>query len=441
MLVQAAVLALAVAPAAQAATVGAGASRLTFEAAGGEANRATFGWEGASVRIDDPGAGIVLGLGCLPDGLTLTTARCPSPAGGPLGGLTGCDVCGLAVALGDRDDVADLRGTPPFLFATVNGGAGADRLSADGERATLMGDSGDDTLTGRAADGGPGDDRILGTNGDDGPLIGGPGADTITGDGGEDTASYEDRAGPVRVTLDAIADDGADGERDDVRTENVTGGKGDDVLIGGGAANRLNAGAGENELRGAGGRDRLLGGPDRDTLDGGPGDDTILSSVGARRATDDVICGAGDDEAQVTRADRVADDCEHVYYGGTPVPRLTIAGPARVRARGGVLRLSVSAQPAESGFHPAPGSELPPGPQIRATATLRALRGRPRGVLGRATLAPFAAPATAPLALRLTARARRELAARGTIRMRVAIAARDAEGNESLTRRLLVVRR
>ena len=150
-----------------------------------------------------------------------------------------------------------------------------------------MGEGGDDTLTGRAVVGGPGDDRILGTNGDDGPLIGGPGADTIDGDGGEDTASYADRAGPVRVTLDAIADDGADGERDDVRTENVTGGEGDDVLIGDGAANRLNAGAGENELRGAGGRDRLLGGPDRDTLDGGPGDDTTSprSARGTRPTT------------------------------------------------------------------------------------------------------------------------------------------------------------
>jgi hypothetical protein len=117
--------------------------------------------------------------------------------------------------------------------------------------------------------------------------------------------------------------------------------------------------------------------------------------------TDALTCGAGEDEAQATRADRVATDCEHVYFGGTPLPR----------------------------------------PAIAATASLRALRGRPRGVLARARLVPFSALGTAALRLRLSRLATRALACRGTIRMRLEISARDAEGNASITRRIVVVRR
>lgn len=387
-----AVAALAGTPA-LAANAGSDLMRLSYEAGSGESNRVVVTWEGATVSVRDPG--VTLLLGCVPEGLT--AVRCLAPSGNPLAGPGGCAACTALIATGDGDDRAHVVNAPPAgLSAVLDGGAGDDTLS------------------------------------------GGMGAELIRGGPGDDTASYADRATAVHVTLDETAGDGAAGEGDDVRTENVTGGAGDDVLIGNGAANELSAGAGGSDrLIGLGGPDTLSGGAGRDTLDGGPGDDTLLSFGNAAGVIDEIICGAGEDEVQVARRDRVAMDCEHVYFGGTPVPRLAIGGAERVRARGGVLRLAITARSAEE----TSGSRSTAGPAITASASLRAVRGRPGGALARARLARFAIPATTHLTLRLTTRARRELARRGTIRMRLEINARDEDGNESLTRRVLVVRR
>jgi Ca2+-binding RTX toxin-like protein len=213
------------------------------------------------------------------------------------------------------------------------------------------------------------------------------------------------------------------------------------VLSGDDGANELSAGSGgADRLSGRGGPDTLIGGPGHDALDGGTGADQLLSFGNTHGAVDALTCGAGEDEAQAARADSVATDCEHVYFGGTPLPRLTIAGGDRVRARRGVVRFSVSARPAEDGPRGTPGA-APTGPAITATASLRAQRGIPSGVLARARMAPFAAPGGAALTLRLSRLGTRALARRGTIRMRVEIGARDIEGNASITRRIVVVRR
>jgi hypothetical protein len=334
----------------------------------------------------------------VPEGLTVV--RCLAPSGNPPVDMGDCSTCSALIATGDGDDSVRVIGTP-----------------APGLRMRMTGGAGDDTLSGSV------------------------GADAIYGEAGADTASYEGRGEPLAVTLDATADDGAAGEGDDVRTEGVTGGAGDDVLIGDDAANELSAGAGgADRISGLGGPDTLVGGPGRDALDGGPGADRLLSFGNRPGVADALTCGAGEDEAQATRADGVATDCEHVYFGGTPLPRLAIGGPDRVRARRGLLRFAVVARPAEDGPPGAPGA-VPPGPAISATATLRALRGRPGGVLARARIAPFAAPGAAALRLRLSRLATRALARRGTLRMRLQISARDAEGNSSITRRIVVVRR
>jgi hypothetical protein len=427
--------------AALAATAGSDLTKLNFEAGAGEANRVVVTWDGVTVSVRDPGAPLV--LGCIPAGLDAVV--CTAPAGNPLTRFGGCDACTARILTGDGDDTAQVVNAPQNgLRVLLDGGDGADTLSSDAGLGTVLGGAGDDTLSGHDAEGGPGDDRLLGTAGDDGQLAGGPGADTLTGGDGTDTATYRERGEAVRVTLGSGADDGAAGERDDVRTENVTGGAGDDVLTGDGAANELDGGAGGDRLSGAGGTDTLLGGPGRDTLDGGAGDDTLLSFANAPGVVDDVACAGGDDIVQASHQDHVALDCEHVYFGATPVPRLQIDGAARMRARNGVLRLALTAHSEEEASEAAgrpPPVQPPDGPAITASATLAAVRGTPRGVLARARPASFAAPGSTPLRLRLTPRARRELARRGAIRMRVTITARDADGNESLTRRILVVRR
>jgi Ca2+-binding RTX toxin-like protein len=378
------------------ASAGSDFTKLVFEAGDGEVNRVVVTWDGATAGVSD--SGIALLLGCVPE--SFNAVRCLTPSGDPLAAHDSCRACTALIATGDGDDSVRVVGAPPAGLQT--------RLA-----------------------GGPGDDT----------LAGGTGPEAIEGDAGSDTASYADRARPVAVTLDGQADDGARDEGDDVRTEDVTGGAGDDVLTGDDHANELSAGAGgDDRLSGLGGDDTLIGGPGRDTLDGGAGDDTLLSFGNPRGVVDDVRCGAGDDQAQVPRTDRVALDCEHVYFGGTPVPRLAVAGAERIRARRGVLRLVLLAGTEEQAPG-ARGSGTGERAAVMATASLRALHGTPGGLLARARLGPFGAPGTVALRLKLGPRTRREIARRGAIRMILEISARDPAGNTSLTRRIVVVRR
>ncbi len=109
-----------------------------------------------------------------------------------------------------------------------------------------------------------------GADGDD-MLIGNGAGDVLAGGAGTDTASYATNgvAQGVTVTLDGENNDGTGGgsEGDNVvGTENVTGGSGDDKLVG----NQR-----PNDLRGAGGADVIVGGGGNDPLDGGTGTDTV----------------------------------------------------------------------------------------------------------------------------------------------------------------------
>jgi Ca2+-binding RTX toxin-like protein len=143
-------------------------------------------------------------------------------------------------------------------FEAVKGGAGGDTLISAypaGNPVRLEGELGNDTLTGGASDD---------------TLVGGAGSDVVNGQGGTDTALYP-VADAVVVTLnngsakdDGGPDDGAAGARDSVSTENVTGGSGNDVLIGDGGANRIRGGDGDDSVQGGLGTDDLGGGAGRD---------------------------------------------------------------------------------------------------------------------------------------------------------------------------------
>lgn len=60
----------------------------------------------------------------------------------------------------------------------------------------------------------------------------------------------------------------------------IRGGEGNDVLVGGAAADKLIGGPGNDELNGRGGNDVLIGGPGDDTLIGGPGNDILQGGTG-----------------------------------------------------------------------------------------------------------------------------------------------------------------
>ena len=175
------------------------------------------------------------------------------------------------------------------------GGGGADRLCGGLGRDRLDGGAGIDTVdygdkTGAVAltlngatavavsVGGVAEDTLLNVEN----VIGGAGADTLTGDAlanlfrgglgrdrldgraGLDTADYSDKAASVSVTLNGSTAVsvlvGGVAEDTILNIENVTGGAGDDVLVGDGLANVLVGGAGSDLLQGGLGRDRIDGG-------------------------------------------------------------------------------------------------------------------------------------------------------------------------------------
>ncbi|HEY2601102.1 MAG TPA: hypothetical protein VGI67_06065 [Thermoleophilaceae bacterium] len=129
-------------------------------------------------------------------------------------------------------------------------GGGTAIPSCAGKKATIVGTTGRDKLTGtRHADvivalagndtikGGGGNDTICAGGGND-KISGGAGRDLIFGQNGKDTLS---------------------------------GGAGKDTLRGGAGNDRLSGGAGADVLSGQGGKDTLVGGAGKDRLSGGPG--------------------------------------------------------------------------------------------------------------------------------------------------------------------------
>jgi Ca2+-binding RTX toxin-like protein len=199
----------------------------------------------------------------------------------------------LVVDGGAGNDIIDASAysdSPALRRLRMFGGDGNDRLVGDGSGNRLYGDSGDDLLYG-----GDGPDLLYGGPGND-TMYGGPGtdhffaestldgADVLHGGPGEDLASYAARSAAVHVTLGGdAADDGAAGEGDsiDLDVEDVTGGAGDDVLVGSGKRNRLNGGAGDDEVYGGAGDDVLDGGDGDDQVFGEDGDDGVFGENGA----------------------------------------------------------------------------------------------------------------------------------------------------------------
>jgi Ca2+-binding RTX toxin-like protein len=266
----------------------------------------------------------------------------------------------------------------------INGGAGPDRLRGGAGIDTIHGGDGDDEIRGEggddivAGDGGPdivdggaGSDAESGGDGDDvfeqsgigqpqndlpngaDDLSGGPGTDLVqygdTGFGGFGPGALVGRTAAVTVDLDGAADDGGAGEGDNARAdiEQVTGGLGDDTLVGNAAANVLRGFAGADVLRGGDSGDQIegLGATDDDplgveadvvdggdTLDGGGGADVINGNEGddtieARDTVVDTIdCGLGNDGGNADSVDALT-RCEVVLLQLPPDPQPT-ATPA-----------------------------------------------------------------------------------------------------------------
>ena len=213
-----------------------------------------------------------------------------------LDGNTGAD----SIVGGPGGDAADYsdRLAPVAASADGIGGDGeageGDNIAGDVE--DLYGGADDDVLVGN------GDAGILDGGGADDLLDGGGGADDLFGGAGADRVTYAGRGGPVTVDLTTFGGDGEVGEDDDIAddVEKVSGGAGNDTLIGDGAANILNGGEGVDTINGGGGFDLLHGDGGNDNINGAGGTDQIFGDGGNDTLLGDIendtlSGGAGDD--------------------------------------------------------------------------------------------------------------------------------------------------
>jgi Ca2+-binding RTX toxin-like protein len=233
--------------------------------------------------------------------------------------LAECEVTGDSVSI-DSGDLDDVITAPVALPVFASPGVGSDTVTTGSGADTISGSFGADTINaGGGADkvfGHQDADTIDGGAGDD-TINGGAGADGITGGAGTDLADYLGSPA-VTVTIDDVANDGAPGELDDVRTdvEQVRGSSGDDTITGSNLTtvpNKLLGGAGDDILVGLAGHDQLQGEKGSDTLQGGANDDTLDGGADA----DDLSGGGGAhdeadytdrDERVVVHIDNIADD-------------------------------------------------------------------------------------------------------------------------------------
>jgi Ca2+-binding RTX toxin-like protein len=265
---------------------------LSYKAGVGQANRVTMsGSEAAGFVVTDV-VTITPGPGCTRTAATRVVCRGPIDTA-------------LAV-LGDRDDTAKV--TLVSTFHVIHGEAGRDTLTAGPAVWSLL-------------DGGDGDDHLIGGTGHD-RLQGGAGADVMEGGsaapGGRadsDIADYHGRTESIWANLNGDADDGAIGEGDRIATdvEALSGGSGNDFLVGDDRPNTLYGMNGDDWLYGFGGDDDLDGGDlGADYVFGGPGNDRMWGYGGAdsmygEEGDDTLRGGAGYDHLDGNAG---SDDCD-----------------------------------------------------------------------------------------------------------------------------------
>jgi Ca2+-binding RTX toxin-like protein len=261
---------------------------LSYTAEAGESNDVTVSLSGGAYTILDPGATITAGAGC--SSVNANEVTCSAT------GITRINVKAL-----DGDDslgIDDSVGTTP---------------------ARLDGGPGDDVVVG-----GPGNDFVIGGPGNppDGndTLDGGLGDDGISGGAGVDTLTYATRTAAVMADLrDCCGGVGGQtniDEVDDYRCsacgvggfvdfENITGGSGNDTLIGTQSANVLKGGPGADNLRGDLGVDTV------DYSDRATSVSVTIGNNGTASAGDDGNASDGPAGAR----DNVQSDVENVLGG------------------------------------------------------------------------------------------------------------------------------
>ena len=339
---------------------------------------------------------------------------------------------------------------------TIYGGDGNDRIDGGaGDDAHLYGEYGDDVIAGGSGDdgdvegnegsdtfegqtfgtnagggsdiydGGRGDDHFYAS---DGSSAAAPSADVFIGGDDEDTIDYSQRfrdTEEISVTLDGVANDGQQGEGDNVGpdgdvedlvgtsagTDTLVGDGGPNVISGGGLDDTvMDGGAGNDKLIGTSGIDQATGGAGTDQFALGANNDTAFADDGAGESVD---CGNGTDVAHLDAQDSPS-GCETVtrpVVTPTPTPTST-STPAP--------------SPAKSPT-PAPSTSPAPTPSpVLAAALVNAAQALGSLVVGGASFALPHVTVGCPAANGVTCAGSATLTAAGAHASRVAVLAKGA---------------
>lgn len=229
----------------------------------------------------------------------------------------------------DGNDTIQVNGLAAGKAFSAYGGNGNDTLKVAASVTTsvmLSGDDGNDLLIG-----GSGNDTLNGGVGNDW-LNGGEGSDRLVGGIGNDVYAFDNAVSNQIDTVVELSDEGTDllnfstlntgitvdlsgagsvanmahrivvagGAGQEANFENISGGSGNDMLIGNAANNLLLGNGGNDTLKGLGGGDQLEGGDGNDTLLGGTGSDYLDGGIGddwlnGGDGFDWLIGGVGDD--------------------------------------------------------------------------------------------------------------------------------------------------
>jgi len=219
---------------------------------------------------------------------------------------------------------------------TTGKGAGGD---AQGDSYSgienVLGSANNDDIKGNGLanilDGGLGNDTIDGAGGND-LITGGGGADHLSGGTGIDTLGYLSSIGAVTIDLLLLTASGGDATGDLLDGfENVSGGLGNDHLLGSGTANTLFGSAGADTIDGRDGNDVVEGGSGADMLAGGVGIDRLSYARAAGGVTVDLLTGS----ASGSDADGDTFSGFESLSGGAFADRLTGDGGANSLIGGG----------------------------------------------------------------------------------------------------------
>ncbi|MFO1007524.1 MAG: calcium-binding protein [Planctomycetaceae bacterium] len=195
---------------------------------------------------------------------------------------------------------------------TITGGSGNDSILGGDMNDRLTGGSGDDTLYGGLGNdsltGGLGSDWLYGAEDNDSLTIDSADIGKISGDAGIDSVTVNATSGAVTLDLVAALVETVLASTSTANNKfiatgatwavNITGGAGNDTIMGGNLADKLTGGAGNDSLVGGSGNDTMTGGLGADSFDGGADNDSLTID----NFDTSVVGGLGLDKVTVTGA-------------------------------------------------------------------------------------------------------------------------------------------